>query len=174
VSDNFTRANGAVGNATTGQAWTAGTGWAIASNKLAFTGTSDASAWINPGVAEWDAELVIDSLTAGAYPFGLGVGDPAGTWIKVYRDNGLWRCGVYNVAALVGTLKDTSGLLGAETLTIRRRKNMFTLEAGGTVVNSPIYTEPSGTQFGIIASGNFPLTISRLTLTKHDAPITPA
>ena len=86
----------------------------------------------------------------------------------------MWTYAAYNAATPVSPSITTLGPLSAETVTIRRRKTWFSVEAGGIIINSPTYTDPAGTQFGILGSGNFPLTTSRLTLQKYTSPIKPA
>lgn len=70
VSDSFDRPNGTVGNAETGQAWSA-TGYAIASNELVPTSTSTAYAFVNAGQADCTIVVQVESRTGGPLADGV-------------------------------------------------------------------------------------------------------
>lgn len=70
VSDSFNRADGAVGNAETGQAWTA-TGYAIAGNELGSTGTGVVYAFLDSGHADATIEATCESSTGAAIAEGV-------------------------------------------------------------------------------------------------------
>jgi hypothetical protein len=164
VLDTFNRANGAPGTANTGQAWTADTGWAIASNKLVWSGTADGNLTIDTGLTEFDAEIVFDVVAGGQYPFGFSVGDPAGLTITVYKDGVNWVMQTRNVNSVISTTRLCKSAFTAGVVMLRRRDGRLTIETNGVVTNAFTTSTITGTKLTLRGSGNQGATISRVTV----------
>lgn len=168
ILDTFTRANGAVGGATTGQAWTADSGWAIASNKLVWSGAADGLCTIDTGLTEFDAEIVFDVVSGGQYPFGFSVGDPAGMNITAYKDGLNWVMNTRNVNTILNVQLCKSPFT-AGVVMLRRRDGRLTIETNGVVTNAFTTSTITGTKITLRGSGNQGATISRVTVVPKSA-----
>lgn len=179
AADDFNRSNGALGVTSVGaRTWvTSGSGFAVTTNKAAFTGASDAWAVVDSGVADGYAiEFTLSAIT-GQWPFGVicrATSETVG--LKLYRDNG--GSGTWNLMDGVGFLASVVAAApsAGDVIKVVVRTNNFKLYINNVLKATYDYTgsvASAGTYQGIAAAGGLALTVDDFSISAPDAPRRP-
>lgn len=166
VSDDFNRANGALGTAPTGQAWTAGSEWSVASNQAYFhsivAGGSYGLATVNAGQA--DVTVIADLiLTAAGGDSGLAIryaDDNNFVFVDVSGSDGSgWQSKVFE--RIGGSFTGMTSLVSLTGASSAAPVKIKAVASGSTITVS--YDTGSGYQL----IGTFTNTAGLRTNTKH-------
>lgn len=174
VTDNFTRADGAMGTTDSGATWVAGggTGWNVVSDQAKWTGGSDGSIAVNSGNFDnYTIQFTVVSQTGGFPVAFLARGSSATSYIKIYRDNANGRWTLVDTAVGAETHLATSGIANGDVLKLNVHSNVFTLYQNGTQIAQTTYATSHTNATtdiwqGIIGSGGNQLIIDAFTVTS--------
>lgn len=172
VSDFFNRANGAMGVTDFGaRTWVAsgGSGWVIASNRAAWTGSTDGAIAVDSGLSD-DYEIVFtaEALT-GQYPLGIVVrGTSATNYLKMYRDQTANR---WNLAAQDGSGAVFAAIgpdvVAGDVLGVHVHGNAFDLYQNNVFVYQFVDSRYAGGTFqGLVGSGTLGLQIDNFAIRR--------
>lgn len=175
AADTFDRADGALGSTSTGAlAWTtSGTGFAIASNKMAWTGTSDQHATVNTGrVTDYAVQVAVSTISGSAFPFSIvpkSVDGTVANAIVIYRNQSADQWLLKAGAAVFGATPLTSGdLIAGDVVRVDVRDNgtKYQLYINGVIAATwtGITQFRTGTRQGIQGNGNEAVTADNFSV----------
>ncbi len=133
VGDTFTRADGAIGTAESGQSWTNSAGtWLVSSNQAAAQNNENSIATVETGVSDGEAEVRIGALGTGSGYLVVRFHD-AGNFLRIGYSSGVWQAQTvvaYNATSLGVMVVDHAPAVG-DRIRVRYRGTAVTAYVNG-------------------------------------------